>query len=275
MSKRIDCIFADEHTRLFVGSGCSFNFVHMFYFINIFQNRLFVFRALYIFEDSRIFRCQNHESRTVNRINSGRENGQLFVRILHFKVNFAAVGTTNPVFLHNSYLVRPTVKLAVIKVFKQSVCIVGNLKVPLRQVFLRYRRLASFACAFDNLLVCKYGLAAWAPVYRIFFLICQSLFVELNKNPLHPFIVVFVAGCNFSVPVIGKTEFLQLLFHFMDIVPCPLARMCAVLNRSIFGRQSERVESHRMQDIIAVHLLESCYHIADGVVSYMSHMQFS
>ena len=54
----------------------------------------------------------------------------------------------------------------------------------------------------DYLLVSKYSLAAWAPVYRIFFFICQSSVIELYEEPLHPFIVFRTACLYFSVPVI-------------------------------------------------------------------------
>ena len=273
--ERIDRVLADEHTGLFVGGGSTFDLVHVFYFINIFQNRFFVFRSLDVFQNGRIFRRQNHESRAVDGVHTGREHGQLLVGVFHLEVDFTAIGLADPVFLHRSDLGRPAVQLAVVEVLQQTIRVIGDLEIPLGKVFLGDRGLAAFAGAVDHLFVSQYGLAARTPVDRVFFFVSQSFFKELNEDPLHPPVIILVTSSYFSVPIVGKAEFTQLLFHFVDIVPGPFARMDPVLDRRVLCRQAERVEAHRMQDIIAVHFLKSGYHVADGIVPHMAHMQLA
>ena len=48
-----------------------------------------------------------------------------------------------------------------------------------------------------------------------------------------------------------------------------------MLDRRVFCRQAEGVETHRMQHVIAIHLLESGYHVTDGIVSNVSHVQLA
>ncbi len=81
--------------------------------------------------------------------------------------------------------------------------------------------------------------------------------VQHQKDPLGPAKVVLVGRRHHAVPVVAETEHLQLPSEVVD-VPLRLdPRMLAGLDRVFFGRQSEGVEAHRMQDTFAPHPGES------------------
>lgn len=61
-------------------------------------------------------------------------------------------------------------------------------------------------------------------------LISETLLVEDLEELLCVLVVIFTAGQDFSVPVIGKTEFFLLTGHIVDIGIGPFRRWNAVLD---------------------------------------------
>ena len=53
------------------------------------------------------------------------------------------------------------------------------------------------------------------------------MLIELQEQPLRPFIVVGQAGDDFALPVPPDTHRTQLAAHFIDICQCPGARLNA------------------------------------------------
>ena len=158
MCEGVDRILADEDAGLLVCGGSTLDLVHVVYSFDVIQNVLLIFGTLYVLKNCRIFRSQYHESGSVDSVYTCGEYGEHFIRILHLEVDFAAVGSSDPVLLHESYLLRPAVQLTVIEILKKSVSIVSDLEVPLAEVLLGDRCLASFTYAVNYLLVCKYSL---------------------------------------------------------------------------------------------------------------------
>ena len=134
---------------------------------------------------------------------------------------------------------------------------------------------ASPAFAIDYLFVCKHCSAFFTPVYGSFFFVGKTFFIQLKEQPLRPFVIIRLAGCNFSVPIVRKSEHFQLFCHICNIFISPRFRICTVFHCSIFGRKSETVPAHRVKDIIAVHLFEPCNNIRYRIISYMSHMKLT
>ena len=48
-----------------------------------------------------------------------------------------------------------------------------------------------------------------------------------------------------------------------------------ILDGGIFSRQTKRIPAHRLQHMITPQLVETCQHIANGVIAYMAHMQLA
>ena len=100
----------------------------------------------------------------------------------------------------------------------------------------------------------------------------KKVTVEWNYQPLAKIHVRYQ-----SVKTMGTVEAWQIARqeHFCDVFPCPLCRMNTMLDCCIFCWQTEGVPSHWMQNIVAVHLLESCYDVTDGIVSNVTHMELT
>src|SRR5207244_898866 len=88
---------------------------------------------------------------------------------------------------------------------------------------------------------------------------------ELKKNPLRPFKIFGVGRVHLARPIIGKAEHLDLTAKRVNIAPRRDRRVRASINGVLFGRKSERVPSHRMQDVKTLSALESRQNIRGRV----------
>ena len=84
-----------------------------------------------------------------------------------------------------------------------------------------------------------------------------------------------MASGLFSIPVDGQAEPVELVPHLVDIAVSPFTGVNIAFDGSIFGRQSEGVPAHWMQDRIPPHALNTRDHISDHVVPYVTHVQAS
>ncbi len=133
-----------------------------------------------------------------------------------------------------------------IQVVQKSLCIIGNLKEPLFQISLLYRLMTSPAFPIYHLFICCNCLAGWTPVHLSPSSVCQTSLIEEQEKPLCPFIVGRVARCQFSIPVIGYPEALQLFSHILYIAPGPPRRMYASLYSCILSWKTKRIPAHWM-----------------------------
>ena len=120
-----------------------------------------------------------------------------------------------------------------------------------------YDGTTSLTFAFFYFLVCKTRETAWAPVDWCVCFISQAFFVELKENPLSPFVVVRAASDYLTIPVVAETERLNLLCEVCDILVSGSSRVSACFDSIVFGWKTERIISHRMKDIVAVHAQKS------------------
>ncbi|MNV81053.1 hypothetical protein D3C71_1746940 [compost metagenome] len=65
---------------------------------------------------------------------------------------------------------------------------------------------SAFTQAVNNFFVGKYCAQCRTPVNRNLCYISQPLLVELNENPLCPFIIFRISRADFAIPVIGKSK---------------------------------------------------------------------
>ncbi len=191
----------------------------------------------------------------------------------NIKGNFRPCAFADPVFLHHSNLTRPSGQFVAVQ--QQVFGIVSNSEKPLPQLFLLYRITAAPAQISFHLFISQNSLAVLTPVDIGLFPVNHILFKHFQKEPLLPAVVIGSAGGNLPVPVIGEAHFFQLMPHGMNIFICPCRRMCLVINGSIFRRHTKGIPPHGMKHIIAGHSFISCHHVTNGVISHMSHMDFT
>ena len=270
---RVDSIASGEYAGLLLCQRSSLDFGLVLAFFLICFHCSFIFRTVGEFRYKWMFRRQNHVGYAEQRVRTSGINLKLLAEVLNLKGHLRTGGTANPVLLHQLYLFRPARHF--VQILQQAIRIIGNLQIPLGQALLCNRRVATLTAAVYDLLVRQYGLTAWTPVHRIVLLVCQSLVVELNENPLHPLVIFFLTGSNLSIPVVAEAQALQLTVHFRNVAVRPNCRVNIIFNGRVFCRQSKGVPSHRMQNIVSLQSLETCNYVSDGVVPHMPHVQLA
>ena len=129
------------------------------------------------------------------------------------------------------------------------------------------------ATSVDDLFVSQDGATFRAPVNPAVLAIGQTLLVKLEKEPLIPAVIIGQARGNFARPIVGEAEAIHLRLHFGDVAQRPLARRRIVLDGRVFRRQAERIPSHGMKHVIAVHPHIAGKSIADGIVAHVPHVE--
>ena len=76
---------------------------------------------------------------------------------------------------------------------------------------------------------------------------------DLQEDPLRPSVEGRVAGGQGAALVVAQTHPAQLPAERVDVGVGGCRRMLSGLHRVLLGRQPERVETHRVQDILAAH----------------------
>src|SRR5205807_6282230 len=89
------------------------------------------------------------------------------------------------------------------------------------------------------------------PVHRRRFLVSQTALQHLQKKPLIPFVIVRTMRSELARPVVTDAESLELAAHDLNILFCPVARLNAALDRSLFSRLAKAVPANRMQHVEA------------------------
>ena len=109
----------------------------------------------------------------------------------------------------------------------------------------------------EDFLIRESRLTARTVVDREILLIGESSLEELEKYPLRPAIVLRIGRIDHAIPVIGESEILHLARESRDILCSRDSRMGPRLDRVVLSRQSECIESHRMQDIVPLRVIIS------------------
>ena len=267
----VDDVFADEHPLFFQIAGGSVHRGERLHLFLKFLDAGFVFGAGHQFFHDGMFRGENHEGHTVNGIGAGGEYGDGFIGIFQFEINFHTGAAADPVFLHGLNFVGPTGEE--FQIVQQPLGIIGDLEEPLGEIFLFHFGMAAFAAAIHNLFVGENRGTGRAPVHRGFLFVGQTVFVELEKDPLGIFIVIGETSRHFTVPVVADTESLELAAHIVHVAQRPFHGMHLMFDGGVFRGQTEGIPAHGVQNIISLHFFETGHHITDGVVAHMTHMQ--
>ena len=189
----------------------------------------------------------DHIGAAEQRVGAGGVDGQGIPR-RGGEVDLRAVAAADPVFLLGGDALD---EVKAVKVVDQAVGIGRDLEHPLAFDLVHDRAAAALAHAVDDLLVGQHDLAAGAVVDGGLLLVRQALFVQLQKDPLRPLVVVGVGGVDLAVPVKREAERLELAFEAGDVFGGDDLGVDVVFQRVVFGGQAERVPTHGVQHVIA------------------------
>ena len=96
---------------------------------------------------------------------------------------------------------------------------------------------------------------------------------HLQKGPLCPLVIDWVASAHFTVPIIAETYLIQLLTVAGNILVGGDFGMLSRLNGILLGRQTISIIAHGMQHIEAFQTLVTCINVTGNITQGMSHMQ--
>src|SRR6266566_5602217 len=206
-------------------SAHAFDFCHMPRLIHVSLDFFLVFGGRDLLNPG-MLGSQHKERNTIDSVRARCEDGNLFTLPINLgeETNLCSFTAPNPVTLHSHCLFGP-LDLGEIQ---QLFSIVGDPHQPLVDIFANHGGATAFTGTVrQHLLICQGRVAAWTPVGRSLCTIGQAMLIELQEQPLRPFIIVGQAGDDFALPVPPGTHRTQLTAHFIDICQCPGARLNA------------------------------------------------
>ena len=154
-------------------------------------------------------------------------HGELVRVVFDIKLELDTFRLADPVTLHGFDLFRPIIQL--IQVVQQFFCVIGNLDEPLGNFLLFDQCTGAPTSPIHHLFICQYGLVHRIPVNSRVLFVHQPLFIQLSEEPLFPAIVFRTAGGDFPLPIVAKTQLIQLLLHVSNVFIGPLCRGHVVL----------------------------------------------
>src|SRR6266404_2127087 len=216
---------------------------------------------------------RNHNRvRTINSVNPSRKDTDFRVRILDGEINQSTHASSNPIALHRQNAFGPAT-FELTHVVQQLVGVLCDSYEPLSDLFLFNGRSAAPAYATGRLFIGQHRLFLWTPINGRQLFIDQSLFIHLQEKPLIPFVVVGTVSEDFASPVVTDSQPFQLSPHVSDIFFSPIPGIYTAFYGSLFGRLAEAVPTNRVQHVKPSQSLIPGQRVANGVVSYVAHVQ--
>ena len=202
----------------------------------------------------RVLGGEHHEGHTPERVGAGGEDLNR-VTSLSSESDGSALRLPDPLLLQGFNQLRPIEPFIV----QQLLGIGRGLEEPLFQVFADHGRAAAFAVAVVamHLLTRQGRVAVGAEVHRGHLLVCQPVFVELLKEPLRPAVILRIRRNDLRAPVEGVSHRAELSAHTFDVGIGPRFWVDLVLDRGVFRWQTKSIKTHREEDVVTLHALET------------------
>ena len=243
--------------------------------------------------DERMFGRENHVSRAIDCVGSRSKNADRFVRAFDTKRDLRAFASPDPVALQQFDSVRP---IEAIEFLLEPIGKGGDPQHPLTHRPPDHWKSADFAFSVDDFFVGQHGAEFRAPVdrhvrdvgeshrigivtaisvdrLRALCLRIEPRVVNLEENPLRPFVITRIGRVDLSFPIVGKTNALQLRFEFRHVFARGDRRVLSRFDRILLSGKSERIPAHRMQHVKPAHPLVARDDVGRGVTFRMSDVQ--
>ena len=214
---------------------------------------------------------EHEERRPEERVRPCGEDGDVLAPLLDPEVDLGALGAADPVPLARLDRIGP---VDGVEVVEQRVGVVGDPEEPLLHHARLDERAAALAGAVaEHLLVREHGLVVRAPLHRRALAVGEPLLEEAEELPLLPAVVARIVGRDLPVPVHPPPHPAHRPADVDDVALGGLARVPALLDRVVLGRQAEGVPAHRVEDAQAVAAPEAHDDVADRVDEQVAEVQ--
>ena len=219
-------------------------------FVAVTLDRVHVGDTVSVLVDQRMLGCHDHKGHAEKGVGTGRVDLQLLIDTLERKVDKGAGGLADPVDLLHADVLGI---IHCVESGQELVGILGDLQIPDILGKLDDIAVADVALAALAVLVGEDDLAGRAIVDQSLVTEDEAVVEQLAEDPLCPLVIILSGGVDHAVPVKGKADSPELIGKFFDIFICDNAGMGIRLDRIVFGRQAECVETDREQDIVSLH----------------------
>ena len=205
-----------------------------------------------------MLRRNDHEGHAVERVAAGRIDFKRFGNILDPEIYKRADRFSDPVDL---LLLDRVGIIDIVQSVQEFIRIRRDLQIPhvfrkLHDVAVAYVALAAL-----RIFVRKDDLAVRTVVHERFCAEHETVLEQLQKDPLRPLVVIGQGRGDLARPVERIADALHLILEMLDVCGRDDVRMRVGLDRVVLGGQTERVEAHREQDVIALHAALSGKHL--------------
>ena len=226
--------------------------------------------------DQLVLGGEHHKGHAEHRVRPGREHGHLDAlgtavgrRRVNGEDDVGAGAAADPVFLHQLDARRP-INLAQVR--EQLVGVGRDLEEPGRNLLLGHAGVVAPAIQLTivaglDFLVGHGGLADGAPPLPVGIAIGEAAFVEQQKEPLGPAVIVGETTVNLAVPVERDTDQAHLAFIVGGVAVGERPRRLAHFDGFVLGRLTERIPAHRVQHRIAAHTHEAAIRVGGDIVA--------
>jgi hypothetical protein len=204
-----------------------------------------------------MFWREHHERRAVHRVGPGREDRDR--TRWRDEIDLCTSRLADPIRLHDSHALGPIDAVEI----QEFLGVLRDLQMPLRQQTTFDQRARTVRTPVDHLFVRQDRLIHRVPIDVRFFLVRQTVLVKLNEKPLVPLVILGVAGAQHRSPIDHRAHQFKLFGHVFNVRVRPFGRIGFVLDRGVFGGQTERIETHREKNVVAIHAHESRSGVGD------------
>ena len=220
----------------------------------------------------RVLRREHEERGAEERVRTRREDRQLLPAPLDAEDDASALRAADPVALHREDAVRPVLEQR--HLVEQLIGVVGDPEEPLRQVLRLDLVAAALAAAVDHLLVREHGLVVRAPLDRSLLAVGEararrSAGRATASSGSRPGSCVEISRAQ------SIAQPMRCICSRMrgDVPLGDRARVAALLDGGVLGRQAERVVAHRAEHQHALPAPQMRDHVADRVVERVPHVE--
>ncbi len=219
----------------------------------------------------RMLGAEQHECRTVDRVDAGGEHLDDGLRVaFERELDARALRPPDPVLLHRQNFFGPLGQRA--GGVQQFIGVRSDAEEPLLEIAGLDGRVAAPALAVHDLFVGEDRVVHRAPVHRRLAAIGEALLEHADEEPLVPLVVLGVAGRELALPGIADAEALELPLHVRDVAAGRDLGMNAVLDRGVLRWQTECIPPERVQHVVTAHPLHARQRVADAVVADVPHV---
>ncbi len=148
-----------------------------------------------------MFRSHDTIRRSKQCITTRREHRKLFIVSIDLEDDIRALRFTDPVSLHFLCRLRPVHEL---KIIQKLFGIIRDLQDPLTHRLANDRIAAALALSINDLFVGEDRLQFRTPIDRDLIHIGKPRIVQLNEDPLRPFIIARIACRDFPIPIVAE-----------------------------------------------------------------------